>query len=123
MAQAAHPENDNLIVKAVREPLQLTPVHCITLRTGHALHRVHRVAIALSGVHSIMVEKLAQAVDGGGCTPTLYNYIYYHVQSCDVRSSWEGRYTPSISSLPLYVLCAPPAPSLPSQVLSENNIG
>ncbi len=32
---------------------------------------------------------------------------YHHVQSCIVRSCWEGRYTSSISSLPLwlYVLC------------------
>ncbi len=26
-------------------------------------------------------------------------------QCCSVHSSWEGRYTPSISSLPLFVLC------------------
>ncbi len=32
-------------------------------------------------------------------------YIYHRVQSCCVGSSWEGRYTPPISSLPLYVLC------------------
>ncbi len=31
--------------------------------------------------------------------------IYHHVQSCSVRSSWEGRYTPSLASLPLNVLC------------------
>ncbi len=40
----------------------------------------------------------------------LYPYMYYllstHKQSCCIRSSWEGRYTPPISTLPLYVLCA-----------------
>jgi hypothetical protein len=30
-------------------------------------------------VHSIMMEKLAQAGEGGGCTPTLFHYIYHHV--------------------------------------------
>jgi hypothetical protein len=33
------------------------------------------------------------------------HYIYHHAQSCGVRSSWEGRYSPPISTLPLYVLC------------------
>ncbi len=51
-----------------------------------------------------MMEKLAQAGEGGGRTP--FNYIYHYVQSWGVRSSWEGRYTPPISTLPLYVLCA-----------------
>jgi hypothetical protein len=54
----------------------------------------------LSGVHSIMMEKLAQAGEGGGCTPFPFHYIYHHVQlSCAVRSSWEGRYTPHIYTL------------------------
>jgi hypothetical protein len=56
----------------------------------------------LFGVHSMM-EKLAQAVEGGVCTSTPYHHIYHHVQSCSV--SGEGIYTPYISSLPLYVLC------------------
>jgi hypothetical protein len=43
----------------------------------------------------------------GVCTPTLFHYIYHHVQSCGVRSSGGGGYTPPISTLPLYVLCAP----------------
>ncbi len=39
--------------------------------------------LSLSGVHSIMMEKLAQAgAGGGGCTPTPLHYIYHHVQSC-----------------------------------------
>ncbi len=35
----------------------------------------------------------------------LFHYIYHHVQSCSVCSSWEGRYIPPITTLPLYVLC------------------
>ncbi len=42
-----------------------------------------------SSVHSIMMEKSAQPGEGGGCT---IHYIYHHVQSWSVRSSWEGRY-------------------------------
>jgi hypothetical protein len=41
----------------------------------------------LSGVHSIMNEKLAQAGKGGGCTPTPFHSIYHHGQSCRVRVS------------------------------------
>jgi hypothetical protein len=58
----------------------------------------------LSGIHSIMMEKSARAGGGGGCMPTPFHYVYYNVKSCGARSSWEGRYTPPISSLPLYVL-------------------
>ncbi len=48
--------------------------------------------------------------EGGGVhAHPLSLYIYHHVQSCGVHSSWEGRYTPPppISALPLYtyVLC------------------
>jgi hypothetical protein len=32
---------------------------------------------SLSGVHSIMRVKLAQAGDGGGCMPTPFHYIYH----------------------------------------------
>ncbi len=38
-----------------------------------------------SGINSIMMEKLDQAGEGGGCTPTPFHYIYHHVQSCGVR--------------------------------------
>jgi hypothetical protein len=53
------------------------------------------------------MEKSAQPGEGGG-TPTPFHYfnistITYKVVV--VRSSWEGRYTPPISTLPLYVLC------------------
>ncbi len=56
----------------------------------------------ISGVHSIMMEKLASLVGGGGRG---HSHIYHHVQSCSLRSSWQGRYTPTISTLPPYVLC------------------
>ncbi len=41
----------------------------------------------------------------GARTPTPFHFSYHHVHSCSVLSSWEDRYTPPISSLPLYVLC------------------
>ncbi len=56
-----------------------------------------------------MMEKLAQAGRGRGCTPTPFHYIYHHVQSCEscgVRSSWVDKYTPPISTPPLFVLCS-----------------
>ncbi len=30
----------------------------------------------LSGAHSIMMEKLEQALEGGGCTPTPFTNVY-----------------------------------------------
>jgi hypothetical protein len=51
-----------------------------------------------------MMEKLAQPGEGGGFTPTPFQYIYHHVQIWGVRSSLEGRYTPPISTLPLCTL-------------------
>ncbi len=68
-------------------------------------HRVHTEwQLPLSGVHS-----LDQPGEGGWCTATPFHYIYHHIQS------WEGRYTPPISTLPQCVLCAsnksPPPPS------------
>jgi hypothetical protein len=61
----------------------------------------------LSGVHSIMMEKWAQAGEEGGGVHAHhpFHYIYHHVQSCGVRSRWEGRYTPPVSTLPQYELC------------------
>ncbi len=49
----------------------------------------------LSGVHSIMMEKLAQVGEGEGCMSTPFHYSYNHVQSCGVRSCWVGWYTHS----------------------------
>ncbi len=43
--------------------------------------------------------------EDGGCTPTPFHSIYHHLQSCDVRSSWEGWYTHPISFLVIYLLC------------------
>ncbi len=37
---------------------------------------------------------------GGGFMPAPFHSSYHHAQSCSVWPSWEGRYTPSISSLP-----------------------
>jgi hypothetical protein len=54
---------------------------------------------------SIMMEKLAQPGEGGGCTPIPFLYIYHHVKNCGVRSIGEGRCTLPISTLRLYVLC------------------
>jgi hypothetical protein len=59
-----------------------------------------------TGVHSIMMEKLAQAGEGGGCTPTALHSIYQHVQS--------SRYTPPISSLPLCILWLGVSMTLPT---------
>jgi hypothetical protein len=44
-------------------------MHGVALLTEYTL---------LSGVHSIMRVKLAQAGEGGGCTPTPFHYIYHH---------------------------------------------
>jgi hypothetical protein len=71
-----------------------------------AAHRVHTDMAMAIGVYSIMMEKSAQPGEGGGCTPNYFHYIYHYVQSYGVCSSWEDRYTPPISTLPLYVLCA-----------------
>ncbi len=55
-----------------------------------------------------MMEKSALAGEvAGACPPFHSTCIYHYVQSCSVRSSWEGRYTPPISCLPIYVLCGP----------------
>ncbi len=51
------------------------------------------------------MEKSTQPGEGGGLAPTPSHYIYHHVQSCSVGSSWEDRNTPHISTLSLYVLC------------------
>ena len=51
-------------------------------------HRVHTEwQRPLSGVHSIMMEQLAQAGEDGECTPAHFQFIYHHIQSCSVRSS------------------------------------
>jgi hypothetical protein len=75
----------------------LSPRH-----TKSGTHRVHAEwQRPLSGV--LMIKKLTQDGEDGGCTPTPFHYIYHHVQSCGVCSSREGRYTPPISIL--YPIC------------------
>jgi len=39
--------------------------------------------------------KISENGEGGGAPP----FIYHHVQSCGVRSSWEVRYTPPLTWL------------------------
>jgi hypothetical protein len=71
-------------------------------------HRVHTEwQMPLSGVHSIMIQKLAQAGEGIGCTPTSFHYIFHHVQSCGVRPYFY--YIPVLcsTSCPLYVCRKP----------------
>jgi hypothetical protein len=76
---------------------------------GNPYHRVHTLHTKwqwpLSDVHSIMMENSAQPGEDVGCTLITFHYIYHHVKCCSVRSSWEVRYAPPISTLPLYVLC------------------
>ncbi len=55
------------------------------------LHRLHIVATATFWRIFHMMEKFAQAGEDGECTPTPFHYIFHHVQSWGVRSSWEGR--------------------------------
>ncbi len=55
-----------------------------------------------------MMEKLAQADEGGGYTPAPFHSIYHHVQSFSVRSSWEGMQNADtfiLFHLYPYVLC------------------
>ncbi len=49
-----------------------------------------------SGVHSIMMEKLAQAVEDGGARPPPFNYNYHHVQKVVV-------YAPAGRAEPVFV--------------------
>ncbi len=51
-----------------------------------------------------MMEKLAPAGEVGGNTPTSFHYIYHHVQSCGVRSSWRADTLPIFHLYP-YVFC------------------
>ncbi len=52
-------------------------------------HRVHTVwHQPLSDVNFFIMEKLAQAGEVE-CKSTPFHYIDHHVQSCNVRSSWE----------------------------------
>ncbi len=61
-----------------------------------------------------MMENLAEAGEDGRWGGPFHS-IYHHIESCSVRSSWGGRNTPPISSLPLCTLWLrlrnPPPPS------------
>ncbi len=61
---------------------------CVSLFRWYCYHRVHRVATATFWRTFHHDGKIAQpGVGGGGFTPTLFHYIYHHVQSCGVGSS------------------------------------
>ncbi len=67
--------------------------------TGHT-HRVHTEwQLPLSGVHSNMMEKLAQPGEGGGCTSIPIHYIYTITYKVEVYApaEWAG-------PLPLFLL-------------------
>ncbi len=69
-------------------------------------HRVHRVATAAFWRTFHHDGKISPGWWGWGMHAHPLLIYYHHVQSCSVRSSWEGGYTPSISSLPyMYILC------------------
>jgi hypothetical protein len=83
-------------------------------RCGEALHisqSTHRVAMTDFWRTFHRDGKISPGWWGGRMHAHLppsipFHSIYHHVQSCSERSSWEGRYTPPISSLFLYVLSA-----------------
>jgi hypothetical protein len=67
-----------------------------------------------SGVHSITMEKLAQAGDGSVHAHPHFHYICHHIQSCVYAPAKRADTLLSlISTLFLYVLCAQHSP-LPS---------
>ena len=74
--------------------------------SARSCYRVHTEwQWPLFDVHFIMMAKSAQPGEGGGVhTLPLLLYLPSRARLC-VRSSWEGRCTPPISPLPLYVLC------------------
>jgi hypothetical protein len=91
--------------------------------TVFSAHRVHTEwQRPLSGVHSIMMEKLSQPGEGGGCTSTSFHYINHHVQSCSVCSSWDSRYC-TLPMFHLYAICtlwsSQPLFFLPPAILSS----
>ncbi len=88
-------------------------MYCIAfLSAGDSLpHRVHTEwQWPLSSVHSIMMEKSAQAGEDWGCTP---NPLSLYPTSCTKFVVYgtlqlRGRYTLPISPLPLYIFCCLP---------------
>jgi hypothetical protein len=60
----------------------------------------------LFGIHSLMMEKLAQAGEGGSARPPPYTIvtITYKVSVC-APAEWAETLTLSVSSLPISLLC------------------
>jgi hypothetical protein len=74
-------------------------VHAYAGRWGHRVHiDWQRPLSALSGVHSIMMEKLAQAGEGGGARPPPFTLFTITYKVSDTP--------PLISSLPLCTVWA-----------------
>jgi hypothetical protein len=69
--------------------------------------------LPISGVNPTMMEKSSLVGEGGGCTPHPLWAYYHRVQSYSVRSCWESRNTPSISSLPYMYSVDPPSSPKP----------
>ncbi len=78
-------------------------VHCTIAKVFN--HRAHRVAIAT--FCTFHHDDIISPAWLGWGVHSPFHSIYHHEQSCGVQytSSWEGRFTHPIISLPLYVLC------------------
>jgi hypothetical protein len=53
----------------------------------------------------IMMEKLAQAGEGGGCKPPFITFTITYKVAVYAQAEWADTITLYISSLPIYVLC------------------
>ncbi len=83
-------------------PIRPPHIEC----TAQVVHRVHTRVAKAAFCRTHHQGKISPGRWGWGCTAAPFHYIYHHVQSCSVRSSWEVRYTPPISfHLYPYVLC------------------
>jgi hypothetical protein len=70
------------------------------------------INLPTENTHSTMMEKLAEAGEGGGgvpCMPiahphplSLYHYIFHHVQSCSVLQLSGQTHSPYFISTPMY---------------------
>jgi hypothetical protein len=80
--------------------LRIRPLCLVRVRA----QSTHRVAMATFWGKFHHDGEISQPGEGGGARPPFFTlqYLYHHVQSCGVRSSCVGRYTPPISTLPLY---------------------
>jgi hypothetical protein len=65
-----------------------------------------------------MMEKLAQAGEGGGCTPYPCHYIYHHAQRCSVVTlQLRGQKHSLYFISNLYVLCGVTAQNLSKKLV------